>query len=212
MVKEFTDELSEQAKPASLRERQRVEREDAILDAAEALMREAGYEAMTMDDLAARAGISKPTLYGHFPSKEEIAVRAVCRAVRRGCLDIARQEPDRPALERLGAILRHMLRTKFIDRTAYLGAARDALGPAIRRHPAYRVEHDRMIAALTAIIEQGKASGEIEPALSTRVAAQSLLSVLRDAEYSDLVERGEATPDDLIDTLTGIVLNGLRRR
>jgi AcrR family transcriptional regulator len=58
------------------REQRRQAREHVILEAAQELMEEHGYDAMTMDDLAARAGITKPTLYQHFPSKEEIAVRA----------------------------------------------------------------------------------------------------------------------------------------
>jgi AcrR family transcriptional regulator len=34
-----------------------------------------GFDLMTMDDVAGEAGISKPSLYKHFKSKEDLAQR-----------------------------------------------------------------------------------------------------------------------------------------
>lgn len=44
----------------------------AILDAAGALFLGQGYELTTMDEVAARAGVSKMTVYSHFGSKEAL--------------------------------------------------------------------------------------------------------------------------------------------
>ncbi len=68
----------------SLRERQRQVREDTILDIAHELMVTQGYANMSMDDLAGKVGISKATLYQHFPSKEEVAINVIGRGMRRG--------------------------------------------------------------------------------------------------------------------------------
>jgi AcrR family transcriptional regulator len=54
-------------------------REQAILSAVIALLGEAGYEAMTMDAVAARAQASKATIYRRWPGKPEL-VRAAVRA------------------------------------------------------------------------------------------------------------------------------------
>lgn len=43
-----------------------------ILDAAVAEFRQTGYEATSMDRIAASAGVSKRTVYNHFPSKEAL--------------------------------------------------------------------------------------------------------------------------------------------
>ena len=43
-----------------------------ILTAAADLFRERGYRAATLDELARRVGIAKPTLYGYFRSKEDL--------------------------------------------------------------------------------------------------------------------------------------------
>lgn len=47
---------------------------DAILEAAAEVFLEAGFEGASMSQIAARAGGSKRTLYGYFPSKEELFV------------------------------------------------------------------------------------------------------------------------------------------
>src|SRR3954468_13338570 len=53
-------------------------RRQAILDAAVHLLAEVGYDRMTVDALAARAGVSKPTIYRRWPGgKAEIVVDAI---------------------------------------------------------------------------------------------------------------------------------------
>ena len=54
--------------PQRLTDRKR----EAIVRAAVEEFRAAGYEATSMDRIAAVAGVSKRTVYNHFPSKEEL--------------------------------------------------------------------------------------------------------------------------------------------
>ena len=54
--------------PQRLTDRKR----EAILSAAVEEFRTAGYEATSMDRIAAAAGVSKRTVYNHFPSKDEL--------------------------------------------------------------------------------------------------------------------------------------------
>ena len=53
--------------------------EDAFLDAATELFARQGYGATTVDQIALRAGSTKPTLYARFASKEELYARAIER-------------------------------------------------------------------------------------------------------------------------------------
>ena len=53
--------------------------EDVFLDAATDLFAQQGYGATSVDQIALRAGSTKPTLYARFPSKEELYARAVER-------------------------------------------------------------------------------------------------------------------------------------
>src|SRR5947209_1207700 len=58
----------------SLKEKQRQEREELIIQEAEEVFEEKGYYDASMDEIAARVGISKGTIYAHFPGKEELVV------------------------------------------------------------------------------------------------------------------------------------------
>lgn len=54
--------------PLKLTDRKR----QAIVDAAIAEFRVSGFESTSMDKIAATAGVSKRTVYNHFPSKDEL--------------------------------------------------------------------------------------------------------------------------------------------
>lgn len=50
-----------------------------IIDAAADLLRRRGFEKMTVDDVAALAGVGKATVYRRWPSKDDLAVAAMSR-------------------------------------------------------------------------------------------------------------------------------------
>ncbi len=58
-------------------------REDAIIQSVNRLLAEKGFEAMTVDEVAADVGIAKASLYKHFPSKEDLAAAAMVSVMRR---------------------------------------------------------------------------------------------------------------------------------
>ena len=60
-----------------LRARQRMERRCSIMRAAAEMVDAIGYDALTMDQLAEHAGITKPTLYAYFPNKEALTVASI---------------------------------------------------------------------------------------------------------------------------------------
>ncbi len=77
----------------------------AILDAAKRMFVGHGFERVSMDQIAAEAGVSKLTVYSHFGDKESLfaeAVRAHCEQGMPTSLFVA--EPDTPVRERLTAI------------------------------------------------------------------------------------------------------------
>jgi AcrR family transcriptional regulator len=66
--------------PASVRvRRRRKDRPGELLDAALALFAERGFTATRAEEIAARAGVSKGTIYVYFPSKEDLLMALIAR-------------------------------------------------------------------------------------------------------------------------------------
>src|SRR5689334_482556 len=96
----------------SYKERERNRREEEILATAERLLVERGYANLNMDELADVVGISKPTLYQHFKSKDELAAQVFLRGYYATEKFLA--EPlDGPAIERLKSLTRWWLTKRF---------------------------------------------------------------------------------------------------
>jgi AcrR family transcriptional regulator len=191
-----------------LRERQRQQRIDAILDAAVALMDELGYEAVTINEIAARAATTKPTVYAYFPTKESIAAHALARLIRRSIAVIDSQEPTRPPLDRIADLLRLTLRRKLVDGTGSFASA--AVLPNLHAYPDFcdaRTEHRSRLATL---IDAGKADGSIRPELDTRVVLQVFTSILRDSEYVSLLRQEVIDGETVIETLLALLIHGMQ--
>lgn len=57
----------------------RADREQQMLDVAERLFAEGGYQAVSMEEIAEQVGVSKPMLYEYFGSKEGLLLAAIAR-------------------------------------------------------------------------------------------------------------------------------------
>jgi AcrR family transcriptional regulator len=83
----------------------RPEKTEAILDAAGQLFREHGYGAVSMDQIAREAGVSKATVYAHFESKDRLFAAMIhngCRAYAEGLMPVVTEMEDvREALTRI---------------------------------------------------------------------------------------------------------------
>lgn len=60
--------------PPGLRARKKARTHDAIAGAAISLFLERGFDRVSVNDIAAAAEISKPTLFRYFPSKEDLVL------------------------------------------------------------------------------------------------------------------------------------------
>ena len=67
--------------------------EGRILDAAERVFLERGFQGASIDEIAARAPASKPTIYGHFAGKEALFAAVVARIID-GLAKLERYTPE----------------------------------------------------------------------------------------------------------------------
>lgn len=192
-----------------LRERQRQARGEAILEAAFALIVEQGYDALTMEALAARVGISRQTLYHHFASREDIVLRAVLTLMERGIEAIQSFDSSLPPAERLKGVVRWMLESRFQPATAALVKVRHSL-MTVKAHPDYRRAFERRASALAQIVASAQEAGELRADLPSRLIVQMLLGLVSDASYEDLIAAGQTTLPEVADAIIAVFFTGLR--
>jgi AcrR family transcriptional regulator len=191
---------------SKFQERLRKQREEEILVAAYGLLTERSYEGMTMDEVAAQVGISKVTLYQHFASKEALAAGIAVNQMRR--IEQALEphyRADGPALERLQAVLRYSLEQQAPKWHANLPPN----ARFVAQDPAFQALYAQRTAQWERLVEQAKAEGSVDIQVSTAVLVRMMQQLFAPG-YEDLVQRGRATPDEIILTLLTVILRGAR--
>jgi AcrR family transcriptional regulator len=143
-----------------------------ILDAALACFAERGYHETSVDDIAARAGLSKGAIYWHFEGKRELFLALIDRATAPalGLADTVADAPDwRAALHelfsRVPSLFEGAMPTLKLSLEYVAQSARD---PGVRE----RAEHKQDIwtAAVRAQIERGVATGKLRSVAAEDVA------------------------------------------
>ncbi|MFH9422914.1 TetR/AcrR family transcriptional regulator [Streptomyces sp. NPDC017529] len=197
--------MANKTAPDSTRRSERSRR--AIFEAALSLVGEVGYEKLTIEGIAARAGVGKQTIYRWWPSKAAVLLDAFTQ-------DVEGYEAGLPNTGDLAADLKFVLRAtadEFNDaawqapyRALAVAGANDAELSArfVERllEPGIKVYVDRMRAAQEA--------GEIGRDVDVRVAAEMVLSPF---SQRWLMRTGELTYE-FVDTLVDLALAGLRPR
>jgi AcrR family transcriptional regulator len=190
---------------------------EAILDATDRLLARYGYRKMTVEDIAAEAGIGKGTIYLHFDSKEEVVLSHVDRIVDRlkqqHLAVIARSKVTAP--ERLRQMLLARVLFRFDSIQHYTQSLNDllaALRPGLLARRAKYFEEEAQIFA--EVLAEGRASGQLQfedemtTARALLEATNSLLPY--SLSISELGEREEV--ERRAAAIAGLLLHGLLSR
>jgi TetR/AcrR family transcriptional regulator, regulator of autoinduction and epiphytic fitness len=107
-----------------------VRKRQAILEAAADQFRSFGFEATSMDKIAAIAGVSKRTVYNHFPSKDELFAETLVQLFHSSAalLELP-YRADLPLRDQLTALMNQKVRT-LADKN-FLDLARVAIAEAV---------------------------------------------------------------------------------
>jgi AcrR family transcriptional regulator len=190
---------------------------DAILDATDRLLARFGYRKMTVEDIAAEAGIGKGTIYLHFNSKEEVVLSHVDRIVDRlkqqHLTVIARSKHT--ALERIRQMLLSRVLFRFDSIQHYTQSLNDllaALRPGLLARRARYFEDEAQIFA--EVLAEGRASGEFEIE-NEMAAARALLEATNgllpySLSTTELGERAEV--ERRTSAIADLLLRGLLSR
>ncbi|MEA9731384.1 TetR/AcrR family transcriptional regulator [Xanthomonas campestris] len=122
--------MSTASPPPAALQRLTDRKRHAIVEAAIAEFRQHGFEATSMDRVAATAGVSKRTVYNHFPSKDAL-FGEILRGLWQRSADAVNlaYRPDQPLRAQLITLLQQKLR--LLDDPAFIDLSRVALAEGI---------------------------------------------------------------------------------
>ncbi|MFJ2322622.1 TetR/AcrR family transcriptional regulator [Pseudomonas sp. NPDC087817] len=162
--------------PQRLTDRKR----EAIIQAAIAEFRANGFEITSMDKIAATAGVSKRTVYNHFPSKEELFAEILNQLwTRISAEQSVTYDPEQPLRDQLWQML--LAKVQMMADENFLTLARVAIAATI--HSPERAQNmvERMgerEEALTVWIRAAQADGRLKP-VDPQFAAHQVQGLLK---------------------------------
>lgn len=203
--------------PRSLKEKQRQEREELILQAAEEVLAEKGYYETSIDEIAARVGIAKGTVYLHFPGKEDLVIAILERNAQAMVelveATIATASGNR---EKLEAILRFVYGgffdpgKKHLMQLPYIVMNSAELRRVfVEKKGCMRGKWDRLEAFVASILEDGKAAGEFDKTMPTPVMISTFFSLLSPRSFERLTADNQMQVSDFVKHLERFYFKGI---
>jgi AcrR family transcriptional regulator len=159
---------------------------------------------VSMSDIAREAGVSRVTLYAHFPSREALLDAVLELAVTEASAALDTDDrSDLPAREALVRLLHSSWR--ILDRH---GSLRSAVAQGL---PETRVreQHERVLDRVRALIVRGQREGAFRTDLPRDWLVTVMYSLLH--ATADEVLAGRLDPGEAPDVLEATVLSALRR-
>ena len=196
----------------SLRWRRRPqERPTEILEAALEVFAERGLAGARVDDIAARAGVSKGTVYLYFSGKEELFIEAIRDKVARTLEGLASAAPAGPSPERLHRFLdahwAHLRRPQFGSLYRLIMAELHQF-PELTRFYAEEVS-GKVIGLLAEIVREGVERGEfrsVDPFVTARIIVSQLVHHAVWTSRRELFPHlGPRTDDELLQEMKAFV-------
>ena len=206
---------------AERKEREKQQRREEIVRAAERVFQSLGLENATMDDVAAEAELSKGTLYLYFKNKEmlhlEVARRAIILLNAFTSKAAAKVDKAIEKLGQMGLATIHFSRThadqmKAIQSLMIKEPGSVELSTGEVQNIVYG---DSSVGMLVQVVEEGIRNGEIRSDIPAPLIAHTLwmqmLSVIQFVNTeSTLIGILELTPEKVFEIHFELVLNGIR--
>lgn len=186
-------------------------REDAIVEAASRLLGAKGFETMTVDEVAAAAGIAKASLYKHFAGKDDLCAAAMAHGVQQLQAFVQGLEPAATPLQRLEAVLRWLLAWQIGHEVGLLLPPRhSALAQALRTCAAYQAAMHELRGQIQGWIASAQAGGELRRDVPAQALLCALLARASDPMVALLREGGHCSDGQAVDWAVQTCLHGLR--
>ena len=186
-------------------------REGAIVASVNRLLAEKGYDAMTVDEVAADVGIAKASLYKHFASKEELAAAAMIRVLDHALAYLATLEaqPKVTAIERLKGVARWTMEVQLAGEMPSLPAQNSTLRAALTANKAYLDRLIRVGDKLGEWITAAQKAGQLNRKLPPEVILYTLFARACDPVLSLLKASSNHSDEQIVEMLLSTCFEGV---
>jgi TetR/AcrR family fatty acid metabolism transcriptional regulator len=199
--------------PRSLKEKQRQEREALILQVAEEVLMEKGYYETSIDEIAARVGIAKGTVYLHFPSKEDLVIAIFERDMQQllQYIDTTMSSAltSRGKIEAIFDLMHGGIISKRVQLLDSISNSAGLRHLMFEKKGCLREKWDQLSARLNSLLEEGKAAGEFDSTLPTMVMLSAFYSLLSPKSYERLMEEEQMSAEEVERNLKRIYFKGI---
>jgi len=185
-------------------------RENAILDAATAVLSQKGYDLMTMDDVAGTVGISKPSLYKHFKSKEELIGEALIRLLDGALEYVAALDTALGPLQKLSALLEWALRVRLGGGLPFLPSTSPHVRDMLIRNVKYMLRIMKLNRQLEALVKLAQQQGQLNRELPTDLILFSQYARTCDPAVEHLQKYSKMEPEDIVRHMLKVSFEGLK--
>ena len=184
-------------------------REVAILDAATAILATKGYDLMTMDDVANAVGISKPSLYKHFKSKEELVGVALIRLID-GALDFLGQlDAKAPPIDKLKSLLKWALEVRLNGGMPFLPSTNANVREMLMRNLKYVTRVLKLNGKIEKLVLAAQKQGDLNPNLPSDVILFSYYSRTCDPAVDYLLTFSKMDKAQIVDYMIKVAFSGI---
>ena len=193
--------------PAAQRGQQRQIKRDAVLATAAQLFNERGFHATSLDDIAARVNVSKPTLYYYVKNKDEILIECVRNGLQMMTDGIEeKRKAGGKAIDQLIACIRIYTGIVTLDFGMCVIRISDDEMPAVNRAELRRLKSG-IDMAFRRIITEGIAEGSFRPC-DPKMAAFAVAGAL--GWIGRWYENGgDYNPEQIATQYIELLLNGI---
>jgi TetR/AcrR family transcriptional regulator, regulator of autoinduction and epiphytic fitness len=196
----------------TFKEQMLLAREDAIVQTVNRLLAEKGFEAMTVDEVAASVGIAKASLYKHFPSKEDLAAAAMVRVMRRAREFVATLDGEAHPLDKLRALVRWAMTLQLAGEMPSLPSQNSSLRQTLLSSKEYLDGLLALSDQIGAWIEAAQAEGALNPQLPPVAVLYTLYARACDPVLEFLKASGQHDDAQIVELVLSTCFDGLRAR
>jgi TetR/AcrR family transcriptional regulator, regulator of autoinduction and epiphytic fitness len=188
-------------------------REDAIVDSVNRLLADKGFEAMTVDEVAADVGIAKASLYKHFPSKEALAAAAMNRMLQRALdfLASVQAQAGLSALDKVKAATRWSMEVQLAGEMPSLPAQNSSLRTALMTDMDYMGRVMEVSEQLGQWIIQAQQDGALSAKVPPEVVLYTVFARACDPVLG-VLKAGGHPPEQIIDWVLSTCFDGMIAR